>query len=222
MSETHSLHIRGAIAQAKTQEQENHALQSYIEERLPTMHPAIALPEGNRHLALLSFVIHYVEHVPDFIDALGEFMQEAKIYEEASQLLELAGKFFTQPPQIIEAHSGLRALTDEAYLAHRLMEEINDRLIMLAGSPLIPMDMTLSNLVIHDLLGDEFANQLDMIVLYTIERSFQNEKLAALVKNDYIEQQHAKQWEEALDKWPCLAGDNSISINLDDGENATH
>lgn len=215
MSEKYNLQIRDTITLARAEETASHALEHYIEHRLPSMHPAIELPKDNTSRNLLDFVLRYVEHAPNFLDALAAYMQEANIYDEASHLLNLAGRFFLKPPELIADYRGLHALTLKAYLAHRLMEEINDRLLALAGTPLTPMDMTMSNLVIHDLIGDKLANKLDMVVLYTVERSFQNENLARLVQNDYIEKQKAKNWEEALKKWPCLAGDNSISINLD-------
>lgn len=215
MSELSILHIRQSIALARDQEQESHQLQKFLKARQPCLHPSILLPAENADLALLQFVERYIEHVPDFLEALQDFMQEANIYDCGKSLIAIATDFFLQPPELTREHYGLQALIDEAYLAHRLIEEVNDRLELTCGTVLAPMDMTLSNIIVHDLIGEEFANQLDLAVHYAIEALFQREEWAKQTTNAgwHIEQQ-ASQWSQALQRWPSLAGDSAIRIQL--------
>ncbi|HEY6130583.1 MAG TPA: hypothetical protein VIV27_01125, partial [Halioglobus sp.] len=59
------------------------------------------------------------------------------------------------------------ALLDEAFLAHRLLEEVNDRHIRHLQRPLLLLDMTEANIIVHHLLGDAFANRLEQLVQFT-------------------------------------------------------
>lgn len=215
MSESAILHIRQSIALAREHEKESQQLQKFLRARLPSLHPSIALPQDNAVQALLEFVERYIEHVPDFLEALQEFMREANIYDYGKTFIAIAEDFFLQPPELVREHFGLQALIDEAYLAHRLVEEINDRLELSCGTLLAPMDMTLSNIIVHDILGEEFANQLDLAVHYAVEALFAQDDLANQAQcSNWLADQHANRWREALKRWPSLAGDNSIRINL--------
>jgi len=51
---------------------------------------------------------------------------------------------------MLEGHEGLDGLLDEAYLAHRLVEEVNDLYIKHFGQPLIPADTTVANVIACD------------------------------------------------------------------------
>ena len=47
-------------------------------------------------------------------------------YDYAAPFLDTAEDYFLNPPQHLPADGGLEALLDEAFLAHRLLEEVND------------------------------------------------------------------------------------------------
>jgi len=146
---------------------------------------------------------------------LTELMQKAGIYEQAQVFIEIAEDYFLKPPDVVREHAGLQALIDEAYLAHRLIEEINDQVMVDCGLPLAPIDMTVSNIVVHDLLGETFANELDLAVHYSVEALFQHLKLSDNPKfQAYVDQHKTNGWEDVLERWPCLINDASIELNL--------
>ena len=203
------MQIRESIALAEQQEAKTHDLQNYLQASLSRLHKAIDLPNENPDQALLSFVVQYIEHVPDMLETLTTLLKEANIYETCKVFIHIAEDFFLKPPEIIQEHSGLHALIDEAYLAHRLMEEVNDRLIMLSGVPLTPMDMTLSNIIVHDLLGEEYANQLDLAVHYAIEALFDHDQLHKSTLDTLVNAQNTQHWEEVLKRWPSVLGNDS-------------
>lgn len=209
------MHIRESIAVARKIEQEKHTLERYLSSKIPVLHRTIHLPEENAEAALLEFVTRYIEHVPDFIEALTQLTKEAGIYNYAHTFLVIAEDYFIQPPELVGEHSGMHQLIDEAYLAHRLLEEVNDRVMMACGIPLAPMDMTLSNLIVHELLGDEFANQLDLAVHYSIEALFQTDNFfKEPAFQNYIKKFRRAGWEQTLEDWPCLAGDSAIRLDM--------
>jgi hypothetical protein len=215
MSEQRILQIRESIAVARGTETENHTLEYYLMDRLPNLHHSITLPEADPHQALLEFVTRYIEHVPDFIEALTELTREAGIYEYAKTFITIAEDYFLKPPELVNDRSGMQVLIDEAYLAHRLIEEINDRITLACGIPLAPLDTTLSNIIMHDILGEEFANQLDLAVHYAIEALFNTDSLLRDANfKTYVRKHKQNGWDEVLKRWPCLAEDSAISLNL--------
>ena len=217
MSEKRILHIRESIALAKAKEADTHSLQLFLQSKLNDLHRTINLPDEKADEVLIDFLTRYIEHVPDFLQALTELTKSAGIYSFAKSFLDIAEDYFEKPPELIgEHHQGLHALIDEAYLAHRLIEEVNDRVMMRCGIPLAPMDMTISNIIVHDLLGDEFANQLDLAVHYSTEVLFEKIDLEQSPEfQTYVSAHQRDGWSEELNKWPCLAGDSSISLNLE-------
>jgi hypothetical protein len=185
---------------------------------LTRLHDAINIPEKDKVAALMNFVIHYVEHVPDFIEAVSNITNDAGIYDYSDQFITTARNYFLNPPNSVSEHkhSGLIGLLDEAYLAHRFMEEVNDRFIGQIGIPLAPMDMTRSNIIVHHLIGEPFANELDEAVHYSVESlmtkedAFQNEAFLS-----YVNDHKNRGWSKELERWPCLARDLSITLRFE-------
>ncbi len=210
--------IRQSISNALLQESQTGDLERYLNALTPKLHKAICLPQDNPTQSLLQFIVRYIENVPDFLEALETLLVQANIEQEGRVFLSIAEEFFLNPPEMVTREQGLKALIDEAYLAHRLIEEINDRLLMMCGCPLSPMDMTLSNIIVHDILGEEFANQLDLAVHYAIEALFDP---ASLHRHqsvaDYLKTNKGAYWGDTLNRWPCLAGDSAISLEFQSG-----
>lgn len=207
--------IRDAIAAARDQEEQTHDLERYLASLTPRLHKAITLPEARPAAALLRFVIAYIEHAPDFLEALDRAMQHNGLEAYGRVFVDIAEDFFLQPPEVVHSEGGLRALIDEAYLSHRLIEEINDRLLILCGIPLAPMDMTMANIVIHHLLGEDFANQLDLAVHYAVEALFQKDELTGRSQvTGFVAQHSHANWKHDPAHWPCLVEDSAIQLKF--------
>ncbi len=209
--------IRDTIQQAIQHERQTGHLSALLELEAPKLHSAIRLPADRAVDTLLDFVTRYIEHVPDFVEAISHVTHRAQVFDYAETFLRIAKDFFLQPPDIIDGHVGMDALMDEAYLAHRLMEEVNDRFINYCGVPLAPMDMTRSNLIVHHLIGEPFANELDKVVQYSVEHCMNKEKVfenAAF--QTYLDEHKQRGWQQELQEWPCLAQDLKISLNFSD------
>jgi hypothetical protein len=206
--------IRDTIEMAKLHEQKSRCLanlfQQYIKNRV---HIAIQLPREGAVESLVDFAISYIEHVPSLLDAIRAITLEANIEDYAEPFLRLAEEFFLKPPEIIANHIGLEELMDEAYLAHRLMEEMNDRFMIRASIPLAPFNMTMSNLIVHSLIGEPYANELDEAVHYTVGRAMLKEYVYESNEfKAYIAQHKNNRWEHEELHWPCLT--DELSINL--------
>lgn len=212
--------IRQLIAQAQVQDSASGKLLEFVECRKTRLHTAIKLPEDQAAKGLADFIVRYIKHVPDFIDAIRTMAQEAGIYSEVEPLLKIASDYFLSPPSIIDPHSQLEALLDEAYLAHRLLEEVNDRFMAKSGIPLAPMDMTVANVIAHELIGEPFANELDQAVLFSAELLLNEHKFETGNIADYVSTHKNRGWAEETERWPCLVDDLAISVKFD-SENIT-
>ncbi len=213
--------IRQLIAQAQAQDSASGKLLEFVECRKAHLHTAIKLPEEQATKGLTDFIVRYIKHVPDFIDAIRTIAQEAGIYHEVEPLLKIASDYFLSPPSIVDPHSQLEALLDEAYLAHRLLEEVNDRFMAKSGIPLAPMDMTVANVIAHELIGEPFANELDQAVLFSAELLLNEHKFETGNIADYVNTHKNRGWTEETERWPCLADDLAISVEFD-SENIIH
>ncbi len=208
--------IRDTIALAKLHEKQHGHLAKLLAQQVQhNIHIAIQLPKQDSTESLLDFVIAYIDHVPEFIDAARAIAQEARIQDFAEPFLKLAEDYFLKPPEIVSGHIGLDELMDEAYLAHRLIEEVNDRFMVHTSIPLVPMDMTMSNLIIHSLIGEPFANELDEAVHYTVERAMMKQHVYNTPAfKAYIEQHKHNDWHKEEKHWPCLTDQLSINLQL--------
>ena len=204
-----TVNIRQAIAIAKTHENTSGQLARLLKARASHLHHSVQLPPQNIVPALLNFIIHYIEQVPEFIDAVDAIANECDITDYTEPVIAIAKEFFMQPPSLIDGHEGLNALMDESYLAHRLIEEVNDRFMSYYSAPLVPMDMTRSNLIIHHLIGEPFANQLDQAVHLIID-NLQDQELVFVP--DACKEDRSQRWASDLQRWPCLV--DNLSVNL--------
>ncbi|MBQ0726120.1 MAG: hypothetical protein VB954_12645 [Thalassolituus sp.] len=158
--------IHNAIAEEKT----SHHLQQVLGQRLDQVARVVQLPENDAAQRLCEFVVRYISNVPAMLTDLRDAAQLTGLSHAVEPVIRIAAEFFTTPPQAINSEVGLAALMDEAYLAHRLLEEVNEACIHRIGQPLIPLDMALSNVIIHTLIGEPFANDLDELVEAAVER----------------------------------------------------
>ena len=149
--------LREQISRAHQHEANTGQLAQQLEKQLPHLHSAISLADGDRNIVMTRFVSAYIDLVPDLLDAANDVAREAGIESQIKPVLKIAEHFFLQPPAILAGHEGLDGLLDEAYLAHRLVEEVNDLYIKHFGQPLIPADTTVANLIAHQLIGEAFA-----------------------------------------------------------------
>lgn len=196
--------LRSIISNAFYHEERTQCLERHLQFHIQTLPDRLKIEKDNELESLKHFAMEYIHHVPDFLDALKQAAQKAGIESHVFPFLRIAEAYFINPPSLPNHHIGLMAMMDEAYLAHRLFEELNDRYISRVGMPLIPWDMTLANVVAHQLVGEELANQLDARVLETVDAMMPNEvSYDSQNFKRFVKEEHGDTtpiWQE----WPCL------------------
>ncbi len=211
-----TVNIRLTIARAVADPGQTAALARHLQTRLGCLHRTIHLQGVDAVQTLLEFVVGYTERVPEFLDALNSIGRSAHCSEFIEPLIAISTEFFEQPPELLNGHDGLLALMDEAYLAHRLIEEVNGHFIAQCGDNLVPMDMTRSNLIMHHLIGEPFANQLDEAIRLVVDR-LETEHLFIVDGRFNPELRREFYWGTEGNHWPCFT--DTLSINLFFGVN---
>ena len=206
--------LREQIQKAQRHEAETGQLNRQLEAQLPNLHAAIQLPATDATGVMTRFVTAYIEQVPDLLDAANEVAREAGIESQIKPVLKIAEQFFLQPPKVVDGHVGLDGLLDEAYLAHRLVEEVNDLYIKHLRQPLIPLDMTVANLIAHQLIGEPFANQLDEAVHHAVEEMLDEDSFALESVEVYREKLASPDTGAAWKRWPCLSRQLGVELAL--------
>ncbi len=207
--------LRELIQRARQDDAGSGQLARHLHVQLAHLHPSIRLPTDDALSVLSRFVTAYIEQVPDMLEAATQVAREAGIDAQVTPVLKVAEQFFLQPPNLMAGHEGLGGLLDEAYLAHRLVEEVNDRYSSHLGLPLIPMDTTTANLVAHHLIGEPFANQLDEAVHHAVEGMLDEDSFAQDSVRAYRERLGAPHTEAAWKRWPCLSQQLGVELVLD-------
>jgi len=162
--------IRESISSAIQQETECNLFRERLLGQLPHLKNKLVLPDEDPVSALISFTTSYIQSVPGSISLVTAVSKQLGFYRYAAPFLHMAEDFFIQPPEEVGSENGLEALLDEAFLAHRLLEEVNDHHIRHLGRPLLPVDMTEANIIVHHLLGDALASRLEGLVQFATSR----------------------------------------------------
>jgi len=114
-------------------------------------------------------VREYVEHAPALLEALETAARQAGVTQEVAPVLEAAENYFHQPMDFIPDQLGLTGLTDDAYVAHVLVQKVAEQYHQRTGRRLLPlpMDLAQANAMMRRLIGEPIASQLDNAVNQT-------------------------------------------------------
>jgi hypothetical protein len=170
------LDITNTIDEALALEAHSGQLHEQIKAKLPSLEDKLLLPENEPVIALMKFITGYIKSVPSSIQLVTTVSKRLGFYSYAAPFLHLAEDFFLQPPDEIAGEEGLGGLLDEAFLAHRLLEEVNDHHLRHLQRPLMPIDMTEANIIVHHLIGDTLASRLENLVQYAASQLLAREK----------------------------------------------
>ncbi len=208
--------LQQLIQKSVAQEQESGQLHQLLQQRLETVERIVQLPEVEGLDRLYEFVVRYIQQVPQMLEDLHQGAVEAGLLNYVSPILEVVESFFMAPPKELNDRSALTALMNEAFLAHRLFEEVNDTYIMRVGQPMIPFDMTMSNVIVHSLIGEPFANELEQVVMVAAKGIFGEEK--AYEENDkflaFMDKKENDNLFQIAQRWPCMSTQMGLDGHL--------
>lgn len=195
--------------------EDNDAINVLIGQNIEPLLTLFKLPKKETLERVSIFIRHYISIAPDYLNAYQTLAKIGGIEEYTHAFIHAALQFFSSKHPVVDAAQGLSALLCKAYLFHRILEELNDRIELERQWALIPADIVQTNLIAHTLIGDEQANLLDQTVLIHLEiintqrtakahRLFQQKDIIALTA-----QLKDKGWQETYSRWPFLKEDIS-------------
>ena len=190
------------IEKIKQSKKEKRSLKDYIDRHMDTLHKALTIHSQTPDIAIFEFIVSYIESAPEYIEAIDTLAVESGTLSYVKPFTNLALMFFIKPPEPLLVYQGLQRLLYQAYLSNRLIEELNDRVASF-GHPLSPLDISIDNIVCHALIGDELANQMDHLVLLSLETTEADN--AVFDQPDVIaklRQMRADSWQIIKNRWP--------------------
>lgn len=207
--------LRERVRIAREDEANDRALREWLEQKVPQLHRSIQTRE-DAVTTLFNFVQTYVERVPDMLEAAQSVANHANMRPQLIPVLKVAEEFFLQPGEMSETHRGLLILLDEAYLAHRLVEEVNDRYVAHGGESLIPMNNTRANLIVHDMLGEEYAGRLDNAVYRAVAGLLPEDVFSSPAFIAYREGIGEQDRHDLWRRWPNMAEELGVGLSWRD------
>src|SRR5690606_23842259 len=207
--------LRERVRVAREDAGSSEALRQWLDRKLPQLHRTISMRD-DADTTLFNFIQAYIERVPDILEAAQSVANHAKMRPQLIPVLKVAEEFFLRPSATPGSDRGMLVLLDEAYLAHRLVEEVNDRYVAHGGESLIPMNNTRANLIVNDLLGEEYASRLDRAVDEAVagllpEGVFSSPAFLAY-KEGIGEQDRHEVWR----RWPNMAEELGLGLSWRD------
>lgn len=160
--------IRHLIEKALDHENNTHELARLLQARLQSCSNGLSVKDAQG--CIVDFVGCFIKSTPTILDALEEISRHSPDDDSCEIITAICTEFFIAPPPILAGRQGLNGMMARAYLCHRFMEEISDSLWLRFREPLLPIDFTCLNLVIHQLIGEPVANLLDELVEKTVAR----------------------------------------------------
>jgi len=203
--------IKQFIDEALKHEQETCQLHNILQDRLPTVERVVRLPEEQAQEKLYQFVLKYIQQVPQMMEDLHYGAVEAGLTSYVLPIINVVQSFFEKTSEQLDGSAGMFMLMDKAFLAHRLFEEVNDTYIMQVGQPMIPFDMTMSNVIVHSLIGEPFANDLDQMVFVAVDELFGPQQ--AYNSEQFLAFMDKKQSDNLVhiaQRWPCMSSQMGI------------
>jgi uncharacterized membrane protein YkvA (DUF1232 family) len=150
--------IRKKIADAIRQEDQTHALASHFTAFYKQTGHSMTSEQIN---ALVTFVKTYVNYIPDRLEEVEAACKNESWWGTVSTFLNAAQDYFLEANDVIPDSLGLAGLTDDAYLAHSLLERIADNVRQQTGKQILSVDSKQVNQFMRTLIGEPFVSILD-------------------------------------------------------------
>lgn len=161
--------IDNALDQALAAPEGEQSLQRFIAV-FHRKHPTLLIVEhGRPEQRLAAMLIQYCRLLPILLDEARGVAARSNSVTGFEPLHDIVVAFFSSlEPKRLEF--GILGILDKVYFGHRLLEEWHDRRRLVTRCTALSWDTSLSNLLVHTLIGDDYANELDAAVLEIIEK----------------------------------------------------
>lgn len=208
------LHI---IDQARRQEARSGEFLRQMREKAASLPATITIDGYQPATCLFQFAVEYIEMAPRLIECVDACARESNKTELFAPFIDAATRYFTQPSVLLTRYEGLDGLLIRAYLCHRLMEEMYDNNYSTRSSQLVDIEATRANLLVHQLIGEPFSNELDQSITVTVLQIAGTPDYYQLNLDPFVEQAKHAAWDWMRQYWENLLIRNHIRFSLGNG-----
>lgn len=201
------LHI---IDQARRQEARSGTFLRLLREKAERLPATVQVDCDQPATCLFQFAVEYIEMAPRLIEYVDACAREAGSEELFAPFIQAATRYFTQPSVLLARYDGLDGLLIRAYLCHRLMEEMYENNRSIRTSQLVDVEATQANLLVHQLIGEPFANELDQSITITVLQIAGTPDYYELNLDPFVEQARHAAWGWMRNYWENLLLRNHI------------
>lgn len=126
---------------------------------------------------LFDFCLAYINLAPGQAETINRCAQSLNLTLLVTNYTELATRYLDSACRELEngepkepAESFL-ILLQGAYIFARMLEELDDKVQAFVGVPLSDVDLMDANLIVHEIIGDNFSNRLDKVITGLVQQS---------------------------------------------------
>jgi hypothetical protein len=126
---------------------------------------------------LVAFCTDYIRLVPEQAIELEGIAKTLNLQDIIDPYVGLAVKYLHSAcTEIRQSDSSdhfatFLILLQGAYIFGRMQEELDDKVEAFIGTPVSQLNLMDANLIVHEIIGDNFANRLDKVVESLIQQS---------------------------------------------------
>ncbi|PFG10525.1 hypothetical protein ATI45_2976 [Marinobacter sp. LV10MA510-1] len=202
------------IDTARCREARSGAFLRHLQLRAQALPMCISFNSRAPASCLFQFSVEYIETAPRLIHAVDTCARDAGHEGLFTPFLDAAIRFFTNPSVLLSRYIGLDGLLISAYLCHRLMEDMYDNNHSFRRSQLVDLEATRANLLVHELIGEPFANELDDAVAITVRQIAGSPDYYDLNLDPFVAQANNAAWDSMRQYWENLLVRNHIRFTL--------
>lgn len=202
--------VLNIIDRARRQEARSGAFLRLLQEKADGLPATVRVDCDQPATCLFQFAVEYIEMAPRLIEYVDACARQASCESLFAPFIEAATRYFTQPSILLARYDGLDGLLIRAYLCHRLMEEMYENNRSIRTSQLVDLEATQANLLVHQLIGEPFANELDQSITITVLQIAGSPDYYDLNLDPFVEQARHAAWGWMRDYWENLLLRNHI------------
>lgn len=206
--------ISQIIAQAVAQESVSGQFHRRLQTKAQELHALFRVDADEPADALSGFAREYVEMTPSVIHCVQVCAHHAGVERLFQPFIEAATNYFAHPSVLLAGYEGLEGLLVKAYQCHRLMEEMYENNRSFRNSELLEPEATQANLLVHHLIGEPFANELDQSILITVRQIAGSPDYYDLDLAPFVTQASAEAWQWMREYWTNLLARNGIRFRF--------
>ncbi|KAA8982943.1 MULTISPECIES: hypothetical protein [Gammaproteobacteria] len=206
--------ITQIIAQAVARESAGGQFQQALRTRAEVLHGLFRVEAEDPAAALYGFAREYVEMTPGLIHCVRICAERAGVDALFHPFLKTATGYFAHPSVLLAGYEGLEGLLVKAYQCHRLMEEMYENNRSFRNSNLLEPEATEANLLVHHLIGEPFANELDQAILITVRQIVGSGDYYDLDLAPFVAQASDEAWQWMHEYWTNLLARNGIHFRF--------